>query len=78
MPTTMIASISQIAEDFGKEIGLGKFEIDRIVRSREDGKDEWIVHLQLASLDPAIEDDQEGAIIVVDAKTEKPRLIEGL
>jgi hypothetical protein len=43
-----------------------------------DVKDEWIIHVQFGELDPLIEDDQHGAIIVVDAATEKPRLIEGL
>jgi hypothetical protein len=76
--TTMISSICQIAEDFGKSIGLMDFEIERIVRSRADGKNEWIVQLQFSNVDPLIEDDGQCAIVVVDAESEKPRLLEGL
>lgn len=57
---------------------LACFEIERIVHSKKEGRDEWIVHLQFGELDPLIEDDGHGAIIVVDAVTEVPRLIEGL
>lgn len=74
----MISSICQIAEDFGKSIGLMDFEIERIVRSREAGKDEWIVQLQFSNIDPLIEDDGQCAIVVVDARSEKPRLLESL
>lgn len=79
MATTItITNICQIAEDYGREIGLADYEIERIVHSRTNGRDEWIIHLQFGVLDPLIEDDGHGAIIVVDAVTEKPRLIEGL
>jgi len=76
--TTMISSICQIAEDFGKSMGLMEFEIERIVRSRTGGKDEWIVQLQFSDVDPLIEDDGQCAIVVVDAVSEKARLLEGL
>jgi hypothetical protein len=76
--TTTITNICRIAEDYGREIGLGDFEIERIVHARTEDKDEWIIHVQLGELDPLIEHDDHGAIIVVDAVTEKPRLIEGL
>jgi len=76
--TTMISNICQIAEDFGRSCGLMDFEIERIVRSRTDGKDEWVVQLQFRNIDPLIEDDDRCAIVVVDAKSEKPRLLEGL
>jgi hypothetical protein len=76
--TTTITNVCQIAESYGREIGLAEFEIERVVHSKVDGKDEWIIHVQFGELDPLIEDDQHGAIIVVDAATEKPRLIEGL
>lgn len=76
--TTTIAAMSQIAEEFGKEIGLAEFEIERIVHSKTLDADEWIVHLQFVNTDPRIEDDRNGAIVAVDARTEKPRLIEGL
>ena len=76
--TTIITNVCQIAENYGRKIGLASFEIERIVHSRKEGRDEWIVHLQFGELDPLIEDDGHGAIIVVDAATEVPRLIEGL
>lgn len=76
--STTIASICQIAEDYGREIGLAPFDIERIVHSKEGGTDEWVIHVQFSELDPLIEDDRNGAIIVVDAATEKPRLIVGL
>ena len=76
--TTTIANICQIAEDYGREIGLADFEIERIVHAKQKGKDEWIIHLRFGELDPLVEDEGHGAIIVVDAVTEKPRLIEGL
>ena len=76
--TTTITNVCQIAEDFGREIGLAEFEIERVVHAKKEGKDEWIIHVQFGQLDPLIENDGQGAIIVVDATTEKPRLIEGL
>ena len=76
--TTTITNVCQIAEDYGREIGLAEFEIERVVHSKRDGKDEWIIHVQFGEIDPLIEDDGNGAIIVVDAVTEKPRLIEGM
>jgi|GEM_PF-1572600 len=65
--TTMISNICQIVEDFGKSCGLMDFEMERIVRSRTDGKDEWVVQLQCNNIDPLIEDDDRCAIVVVDA-----------
>jgi hypothetical protein len=76
--TTTIATMSQIAEEFGQEIGLAEFEIERIVHSKTVNADEWVFHLQFVNVDPRIENDRNGAIIVVDARTEKPRLIEGI
>ena len=76
--TTTITNVCQIAEDYGREIGLADFEIERIIHTKKEGKDEWIIHVRFGELDPLIEDDGHGAIIVVDAATEKPRLIEGL
>lgn len=76
--TTTITNMCQIAEDYGREIGLADFEIERVVHSKKDDKDEWIIHVQFGELDPLIEKENHGAIIVVDAATEKPRLIEGL
>ncbi|MCL4203302.1 MAG: hypothetical protein KJ000_12445 [Pirellulaceae bacterium] len=76
--TTTITGVCQIVEDYGREIGLADFEIERIVHSKTGGKDEWIVHVTFGELDPQIEGEEHGAIIVVDAVTEKPRLIEGL
>ena len=76
--TTTITNVCQIAENYGREIGLADFEIERIVHAKKEGKDEWIVHVRFGELDLSIEDDGHGAIIVVDAATEKPRLIEGL
>ncbi len=76
--TTTITNVCQIAEDYGRAIGLADFEIERIVHSRNKDKDEWIIHVRFGELDPLIEDDGNGAIIVVDAVTEKPRLIQGL
>lgn len=76
--TATIANVCQIAEDFGREIGLAKFDIERVVHAKKEGKDEWIIHLQFGELDPLIENDNHGAIIVVDAVTEEPRLVDGL
>ncbi len=76
--TTTITNFCQIAEDYGSKIGLAKFEIERIVHAQDDGKDEWIFHLKFLEIDPRIEDDGDGAIVVVDTATSKPRLIEGL
>lgn len=76
--TTVISNVCKIAEDFGTRCGLSGFEIARVVHSRENGKDEWIVQLEFSNIDPLIEDDGQCAIIVVDAVTEEPRLIEGL
>ncbi len=76
--TKTITSICQIAEDYGREIGLAEFHIERIVHAKKEDKDEWIIHVRFGELDPVLEDDGQGAIIVVDSVTEKPRLIEGL
>ncbi len=76
--TSTITNVCQIAEDYVRKIGLAEFEIERIVHSKQAGKDEWIIHLQFGELDPLIETDGHGAMIVVDGATEKPRLIEGL
>ncbi len=75
--TTTITNVCQIAEAYGREIGLAKFDIERIVHSRKE-KDEWIIHVQFGETDPLLEKDGHGAIIVVDATTGEPRLIEGL
>jgi len=75
---TTISNICQIAEDFGKRQGLENFEIERVVHSRFDGKDEWIVQLGFRELDPLLEDDGPCAIVVVDAQSEEPRLLESL
>ncbi len=76
--TTMITNVCQIAEDFGREIGLADFQIDRVIHAKANGKDEWIIHVRFCELDPSIEDENHGAIIVVDTLTEVPRLVEGL
>ena len=76
--TTTIMNVCQIAEDYGREIGLADFEIERVVHAKKDGKDEWIIHVQFGDIDPLIENDSHGAIIVVDTATERPRLIDGL
>ncbi len=76
--TTTITNFCQIAEDYGKEIGLAKFDIERIVHAQDGGKDEWIFHLKFLEVDPRIEDDGDGAVVVVDAVTSEPRLIQGL
>ncbi len=76
--TTTITNVCQIVENYGREIGLARFEIERIVHSKKEGRDEWIVHVQFGELDPLLEEEGHGAIIVVDATTEVPRLIEGL
>jgi hypothetical protein len=76
--TSTIANVCQIAEQFEREIGLAPFDIERVVHSRKEGQDEWIIHIQFGELDPLIESDDHGAIIVVDAITERPRLIEGM
>ena len=68
----------RIAETFGSANGLGEFEIERVVHSKSNDKDEWIIHLKFVELDPLIEDDGQGAIVVVDSESEKARLIEGL
>ncbi len=77
-PTATITNVCQIAEDFGRKIGLADFEIERIVHTKNQHKDEWIIQVRFGELDPLLTDDSHGAIIVVDAETEKPRLIEGL
>jgi hypothetical protein len=76
--TTIVAHICHIAEEFAKLRGFKDFEIERVVRSREDGKDEWIVQLGFRDIDPLIEDDGQCAIIIVDAQSEEPRLLERL
>lgn len=76
--TTTITNVCQIAEDYGREIGLADFQIERVIHAKKEDKDEWIIHVRFGELDPLIEDDGQGAIIVVEAATEKPRLIEGL
>lgn len=76
--TATITNVCRIAEAYGHEIGLADFEIERVVRSSAAGRNEWIVHLQFGPIDPSIEPESHGAIIVIDAATEKPRLIEGL
>jgi hypothetical protein len=76
--TTTITNVCQIAEDYGREIGLADFQIERVIHAKKEDKDEWIIHVRFGELDPLIEDDGQGAIIVVDAATEKPRLITGL
>lgn len=78
MTTTTITKVCKIAEDHGREIGLADFQIERVIHAKKEDKDEWIIHVRFGKLDPLIEDDGQGAIIVVDAATEKPRLIEGL
>lgn len=76
--TTTITNFCQIAEAYGQEIGLANFEIERIVHAKSNDKDEWVFHLKFLEVDPRIEDDRDGAIVVVDVATSKPRLIEGL
>ena len=75
--TASITNVCQIAETFGAGLGLAKFEIDRIVHNRSDGKDEWVLQLRFVDVDPLVEDDA-GAIIIVDAETERARLVQGL
>ena len=76
--TTTITNFCQIAEEFGQKIGLAEFEIERIVHTKSAGIDEWVFHLKFDELDPLIEIEEHGAIVVVDATTKVPRLIEGL
>ncbi|MGM0491111.1 MAG: hypothetical protein ACQESR_30665 [Planctomycetota bacterium] len=76
--TTTITNVCRIAEDYGREIGLAPFEIDRLVRAKKEDKDEWVLHVQFGELDPLVQNDNHGAIIVVDAITKEPRLVEGL
>jgi hypothetical protein len=76
--TTTITNICQIAENYGREIGLAPFEIERIVHSKIDDKNEWIIYVHFNDVDPLVENDGDGAIIVVDAATERPCMIEGL
>jgi hypothetical protein len=76
--TTTITSVCRIAEAFGHKIGLADFQIERVIHAKNDDKDEWIIHVRFDELDPLVEDEAQGAIIVVDAITENPRLIEGL
>jgi hypothetical protein len=76
--TTTISNICHIAEEFGKLQGLSGFEIERVVRSRKDEKDEWIVQLTFHEIDPLIQDDEQCAIVIVDAQSEEPRLLETL
>lgn len=59
-------------------MGFANFEIERVVRSREHGKDEWIVQLVFHDVDPLLEDDGQCAIVIVDAQSEQPRLLENL
>lgn len=73
-----ITNACEIAEAYGRQLGLATFEIDRVVHSRSDRADEWIVYLKFSEVDPLIEDDGNGAIIVVDDQTGEARLIEGL
>lgn len=73
-----ITNVCQIAVNYGREIGLANFDIEKVVHVKEDGKDEWIIYVLFDELDPRIENDGHGAIIVVDALTEQPRIIEGL
>ncbi len=76
--TTTITNVCQIAEDYGRKIGLAEFEIERVVHSKSENEDEWIIHVTFGEFDPLIVDAPDGAIIVVDAQTETPRLIPGL
>ena len=76
--TSTIIKVCQIAEDYGREIGLASFDFESIVHSKDDGKDEWICFVQFGELDPLIEDDGDGAIIVVDGVSYQPRLFEKL
>jgi hypothetical protein len=73
-----ITHICRIAEAYAQTIGLAEFEIERIVHSRTAERDEWILHLEFKEVDPLIEHEGQGAIIVVDSATENPQLIEGL
>jgi len=36
--TTTITNICQIAEDYGREIGLAEFQVERIVHAKKDDK----------------------------------------
>ncbi len=76
--TTTITNICQIAEDYGREIGLAEFEIERVVHSKSENEDEWIIYVTFREFDPLIVDAPDGAIIVIDTETETPRLIPGL
>jgi len=59
--TTTITTVCQIAENYGREIGLADFEIERIVHAKADGKDEWIIRVQFGELDPLIENEASPA-----------------
>lgn len=71
-------TVCEIAEEFGRQIGMRDFEIDRIVHARDENRDEWVVHLAVRLQDPSIEEDNFGALIVVDAQSGTPRLLESL
>jgi len=76
--TVQITNACEIAETFGKRIGLTEFEIDRVVRAQSGNSREWVIHLKSKEADESIEDDACGAIIVVDDATGNARLIDGL
>lgn len=78
MSSKIITHVCQIAELYGRELGLAPFEIERVVNSRDGGRDEWIIHVQFNDTDPLVESDDLEAIIVVDAVTVTPRLVTGL
>ena len=76
--SSVVAAICQIAEAFGKSLGLAEFEIDRVVRSRDKVHDEWIVYLRRMQCDANVIEEERGTIVVIDAESKVPRLIEGL
>lgn len=71
-------TVCEIAEEYGRQIGLRDFEIDRVVHARDQNRDEWVVHLAVRLPDPSLEEDDFGALIVVDTQSGTPRLVEGL
>lgn len=76
--TTRISAICQIAEDYGRKRGLSAFEIERVVHARSHDRDEWLVQLRIITGEASVDDDNPYAVVVVDADTELPRLVEGL
>jgi hypothetical protein len=76
--TSIVTDICSIAEAFGRSIRLAEFQIDRVIHSYDKNHDEWMVYLRCLDIDPLLEDDNQGTIIIVDTATKTPRLFEAL